>query len=86
MEEKDATSIDLIWRERYVWAGWYVVEEFELTITVITDPDDKNFDLEAYLQKVAADSWTYKIVDNWGFPHAQAQIQSDNWGWTSVHE
>lgn len=26
-----------------------------LTATVISDPDDKNFDLEAYLQHVAAD-------------------------------
>lgn len=26
------------------------------TTTVITDPEDKNFDLEAYLQKMAADN------------------------------
>lgn len=25
-------------------------------VAVITDPDDKNFDLEAYLQKVAAEN------------------------------
>lgn len=28
----------------------------QLTVAVITDPDDKNFDLEKYLKKVEAES------------------------------